>query len=713
MSTNSLIRPNAFGDLRAEADRAMLDHTFLETADYRTLIETSDRPIIVGRRGTGKSALAMRLQRYWEHDDHTAVVAIAPEEHQAIGLRPRIELFGAEFPKIRAASRLLWRFALIMEATHALMPTYKFKKAAGFSILQPHVNAWLDSGADIFDRCLSTLRRVTLANAHPDERIAALSQSLCLTAVETAIQEACDQATTSVVFIIDRLDEGYAPDQTGTGLIAGLVHAAIDLKIRVAGIKPDIFLRDNLFRAVQQLDPDYSRNIEGSVLRLHWDFQSLWQFAASRLRRALQIEQESTLRIWNACAAGDLKGRDGFHKCLQHTLYRPRDLLALLNEAFYQASKNSQSQIVGGNVDSAARTISRTRLDDLRKEYRAILPGLQNYVAAFAGHEPDLTVETALRLLATTIEAGSADSRIQQDFYILKDPWDVLRALYSVGFVGVYDNSAGAFVFCHDGRAPDRELAKPDRVLVHPCYWMALNCVRSELEATEVEEIYDEYDIEVSSETPEIRNARIRELIDSLVTIPLGSAGATQFEEWCHGALRICFAKGLRNVELKPNKGATSRRDVVATNLGEGGAWRRIYEDYGTRQVTFEIKNVEDLTSSDYQQVQSYLTGPYGRVAFVVTRSGTEDLYKGRDVEWVRDLYAAHQVIVIKLTGRFLSAQLDKLRNPQKHDAVDDSIHRLLDAYARLYIVGETSKRVGRKRENRRQRHKRSSGGRK
>ena len=216
----------------------------------------------------------------------------------------------------------------------------------------------------------------------------------------------------------------------------------------------------------------------------------------------------------------------------------------------------------------------------------------------------------------------------------------------------------------------------------------------------------------MSSETPEIRNAKIRELIDGLATIPLGSTGATRFEEWCHGALRICFAKGLRNVELKPNKGATSRRDVVATNLGEGGAWRRIYEDYGTRQVTFEIKNVEDLTSSDYQQVQSYLTGPYGRVAFVVTRSATEDLYKGRDVEWVRDLYAAHRVIVIKLTGRFLSAQLDKLRNPQKHDAVDDSIHRLLDAYARLYIVGETSRRVGKQRKNRRRKYKRSSGGR-
>ena len=102
--------------------------------------------------------------------------------------------------------------------------------------------------------------------------------------------------------------------------------------------------------------------------------------------------------------------------------------------------------------------ISRTRMDDLQKEYEAILPGLRSYIAAFHGREPDLTVDVALRLLAGTMDAGSADSRIQQEFYILRDnPWDVLRALYSIGFMGVQDRNAGAFVFCHDGRAPDRE----------------------------------------------------------------------------------------------------------------------------------------------------------------------------------------------------------------------------------------------------------------
>ena len=42
-------RANVLGDLRAEFDQQMLKFAFLETADYKTLIDTTDRPIVVGR----------------------------------------------------------------------------------------------------------------------------------------------------------------------------------------------------------------------------------------------------------------------------------------------------------------------------------------------------------------------------------------------------------------------------------------------------------------------------------------------------------------------------------------------------------------------------------------------------------------------------------------------------------------------------------------
>ena len=60
------------------------------------------------------------------------------------------------------------------------------------------------------------------------------------------------------------------PIIVGVALVAGFVHSAIDLNIHVAGIRTYVFLRDNIFKAIAKLDPDYSKNIEGRFLRLHW-----------------------------------------------------------------------------------------------------------------------------------------------------------------------------------------------------------------------------------------------------------------------------------------------------------------------------------------------------------------------------------------------------------------------------------------------------------
>ena len=171
MSKTEYLRPNVLGDLRAEADETMLNLAFLETADYRTLIETSDRTVVVGRRGTGKSALTAQLARYWALENLTAVIKISPEEHQTIGIRPQISLFGDSFIKIRAGARLAWRYALVLEAASRLASVAKFLNTDGFQFLKERVKVWTDCGSDIVDRYNETLKRVVDPNSTSENRI--------------------------------------------------------------------------------------------------------------------------------------------------------------------------------------------------------------------------------------------------------------------------------------------------------------------------------------------------------------------------------------------------------------------------------------------------------------------------------------------------------------------------------------------------------------
>ena len=104
----------------------MLDLAFLETPEYKTLIETGDRAVVVGRRGTGKSALAYRLAEHWRRVPSTTVVEIAPDEDQIVALRGQIELFGTKFTHLRAASRIAWRYALLLELAAAVSRHHRF-----------------------------------------------------------------------------------------------------------------------------------------------------------------------------------------------------------------------------------------------------------------------------------------------------------------------------------------------------------------------------------------------------------------------------------------------------------------------------------------------------------------------------------------------------------------------------------------------------------
>ena len=64
-------------------------------------------------------------------------------------------------------------------------------------------------------------------------------------------------------------------------------------------------------------------------------------------------------------------------------------------------------------------------------------------------------------------------------------------------------------------------------------------------------------------------------------------------------------------------------------------------------------------------------------------------MYKDKDLEWIREMYSKHNILVVKLSGKWFAKMLHKLRRPQKHDAVNDAMHVLLDTYIRMYVDGQ------------------------
>nr|UKE82383.1 hypothetical protein KXZ65_12845 [Pectobacterium sp. PL152] len=60
-----MIRASLLGEQTAENDGKLLLENFIETPEYRSVIETKDSTVVVGRRGTGKSAMFAKLSNHW------------------------------------------------------------------------------------------------------------------------------------------------------------------------------------------------------------------------------------------------------------------------------------------------------------------------------------------------------------------------------------------------------------------------------------------------------------------------------------------------------------------------------------------------------------------------------------------------------------------------------------------------------------------------
>lgn len=682
---------NPLGDIRAEADHKMLEQAFYETPDYLSLLESDDKVVVVGRRGTGKSALVYRLQRQWADSKSSLLLSIEPEEHHMLALAPLIAKTGSKFLSVRASCRLIWRYGLMLEVAQKLGARHKVREAYSRSeLLAKHIKLWGRPEQTFFEKLRQLLKRLITSSTEPDEAIGVLADALELNPLERELRALLSTGAFNFHILVDRLDEGFDPDSSNVAFVDGAITAAIDISTAFKGsIKPLIFLRDNIFRAVAHYDQDFTRNIEGQFLRLHWDVNNLFYLVCNRLRAAFNDDTQNNKRLWARYTAHDLQGDEGFRQCLRFTLYRPRDILILLNSAFENASKRDLSAAFATisipDLEKSAKTISSNRLDDLRKEYRQIFSSVESATEAFSNRTPEISVADGCELLLDVIGRPTSPA-MSTELAIFSQPEDLLRALYGVGFLGIFDASSGSYVFSHDGRRPETEFNPEQKLLIHPCYWMALNLSRSSLNPEEAADINDEYEIVVASVTPELRNARLGRLISEYPKIPLGIDGASDFEQWCLDAMKICFAGRLDNIALHANKQSVNRRDILGTNLAATDFWKRVQRDYNTRQVIFEVKNYEGPTLEDYRQALSYLSGPYGSIAFLISRDWTVNLEKDKELAWVRSIYAEHRKVILRINGKFISDILGKLRNPQKHDAGDKALFSLMDDYERLYF---------------------------
>jgi hypothetical protein len=685
--------PAPFGTLlgaaQAEADSKMLRRAFIETPDYQALRHTPDFNYVVGRRGTGKSAIFQRLKEEFSEDPSAILLAEQPQDYEMLELQSLLAPLATEYRVLRPTARLLWTAHLLLDATRSFAKHYRFGKSLEAMFLTQYLaRHGVEAGISGTAHCANTLRSILKRSLPVAEIPGALVVEYEIGRLTEALREALDQAGLRVVAMYDRLDEAWSPDVTPVAILGGLAKTASDYREKKFPIYPIVFVRDNMFRALAQMDDDFTRHIEGHSLRLHWDEESLFHLVAARLRVALGLENiESTVKVWNRFAHRELHDREGFAKCLKYTLYRPRDILVLLNEAYQNARRDNREAIVEKDIERTATNISQHRLEDLCKEYDKVLPGVRLFISAFRGESATRPAAAVVAQLENVAQTNDYSEFASRDLVLFNNGGEMFSALYSVGFIGVKDDTSGNYMFCHDGAmAALVALGSSRETLVHPCYWKALDIAITDESEQVVIQVNDEYEVAATDKAVALRLQRLGRIPEDLSGIPEGTTGARDFEAWVLRAVRLLFSGGLTNIELNPNPAAAlNQRDVVATNATTAQFWRRIYEDYHSRQVIFECKNYSALTPDDFRQVLDYTSHEYGRFAIIVRRGQTEALTDS-EKERTKALFYEHQRLVAVVPTAMLVLCIRKLRTPKKYDYPEFTLSKHMDYIVRSVL---------------------------
>lgn len=486
MADEPLLGRVHFGREDAERDVTeglLLRGGFLPNAAYRAAM-SGRKMLIIGRKGSGKSAVCMQLMA-----DRGAAYAervlVTPDEAAGEEIR-RFELQGLPGDSAKA---LIWRYVFAVHAARHLVAHAKdahdgghradpvkalarFLKQNGEAAGGERLVDRLAQGARGLQTSLSleafgVKAGLDLAQA-PSEGAQAARQ---LEVVEGGVARAfgelgCADAHGPLLVMVDQLELVWSAEADSVSMVIGLLLAAKHAAgLYGRSVRFLLFLRADIYDSLSFGEGDKYR---GDELRISWTESALRDLALARARASAGAEVTEE-RLWGGEVFPALVGDEEtpsylFRRCLP----RPRDAIQFLNLCQETAWLiNGRDRITEEDVLQAGRQFSAWKLKDLALEYLVAHPFLKNLFPLFQNNGYVVT-RTAL---GTRFEAAVESLHTLFPAYTeaLTLP-GIVDVLHGVGFLGVRRGNDVVFAVDDDLPVQPHET----EFHVHPCFRAAL-----------------------------------------------------------------------------------------------------------------------------------------------------------------------------------------------------------------------------------------------
>jgi hypothetical protein len=477
------------GDSIAENEEHELNNYFIITGQYSEAIKRRQL-IIVGNKGTGKTAMFYQLRSHFQNDVRNLVCEIKPSDYKMTRFLQKLS--GLQEGRADHVLESIWKLVIYCEIILSMYQKLKKRRIeAGYTEEEEKIIQFYKNHENIivapFEQKLEIvtdwLEEVSLDSDNFSKKIHDLFLIDCKYILMKAMQD-----INKTVILVDNLDKSWKLD-ANLDQQAQLVLALLGIHRKVvADLGPTInvsiiiFLRRNIFEYI--LESKIVREVDKVIadhIELQWnDSEMLLRVVERRFGRALedlQIENE-TADIWSEFFADEVNNEDTRRWIYSNVLSRPRDLIHFVQKSIEYAINRDHGKILEADLISAAESYPGFALEQIISEYKAEQPWLQTAVLSFMGKMD----KWEFNLLINHLKNYLTDFKLDENGFRR-----VVADLVGIGFLGIEvlkqkteyaetvskSRTLRAVIIKHP-------IEQPLSLVIHPVFYIYLNILEQE-----------------------------------------------------------------------------------------------------------------------------------------------------------------------------------------------------------------------------------------
>lgn len=408
-----LLASLSFGDPMAENEFQTLGSYFLETDQYQRTLR-GEVNLVVGRKGTGKTALFSQVRDRIRRDRQNIVVDLKPEGYQLVKLKEEVLKFLSQGAKQHLVTAF-WEYLLYLEVCYKVLEKDQEVHLRNHNLTEPYrelsasyFHESENSQGDFSERLQQLSDRISTSYSIQHGQIdnvqltsgevTSLVHRQDVTKLKTKLSHYLSFKA-NVCILFDNLDRGWSAHGLSVDDIL-IVRALIDASRKVQHyMQRDghvfhcvIFLRNDVYQLLMDESADFGKETRTS---LDWnDPDQLRELIRKRLASNEAVPDHLKFdQVWRQICISHIGGSESSQYLIERSLMRPRNLLRIIAHCRGSAVNLHHTQIEEEDIHKGLIGYSTDLLIDIDQELTDIDELAKELIYVFRREQSDFSKE--------------------------------------------------------------------------------------------------------------------------------------------------------------------------------------------------------------------------------------------------------------------------------------------------------------------------------